>query len=54
MPYGAWIVTVVGLSLFVWMVYMVARALKAPFPPFGMGGYGKGSEAEKHAGHKAG
>jgi hypothetical protein len=49
MPYGAWIVTVVGLSLFTWMVYMVARALTTSFPPYGLGGYGRGSEADKRS-----
>jgi len=54
MPYGAWIVTVVGLGLFSWMVYMVARALTTQFPPYGMGGYGHGSEADKHRRDRAG
>jgi hypothetical protein len=53
MPYGAWIVSVVGLSLFTWMVYMVVRALNAQSPPYGMGGYGRGSEADKQVHHRA-
>ena len=54
MPYGAWIVTVVGLSLFSWMVYMVVRALTTEFPPYGLGGYGHGSEADKQSHHRTG
>lgn len=52
MSYGWIVLAGVGLAT-LWACWMVAKALSAPSQPFGMGGYGKGPESDKHAGHKA-
>jgi len=46
MEYG-WIVLAGVAGLTGWAIWMVARALSAPSPPFGLGGYGTGPEANK-------
>lgn len=42
---------VVGLIATAWT--LVAKALSTPSPPFGQGGYGAGTEAEKRRRHDA-
>lgn len=45
---AGWIVLGVLAVALAWALWMVAKALGAPSEPFGMGGYGKGPESEKH------
>jgi len=42
-----WLVLAVFGVLLAWAIWMCAKAINSPSEPFGQGGYGSGSEADK-------